>query len=177
MKARLSRTSLLLLFLFVFVHGALASALQEVIYKDERPLKNLFETQKEAGKKEIPTEEEQEVGYIYDPTDKTDPFKSFIARQEAVQKKEERKPKTYLETLDLSQLELIAIIVGPKGSWAMVRESKGTGHVIKKGTPIGTRGGVVHEITDKVVIIREEYKDVKGRIKYKDVAKKVPSLH
>ena len=178
MKTRLSRTSLLLLFLFVFVHGGLASALQEVIYKDERPLKNLFETQKEGGKKETSTEEEEEVGYIYDPTGKTDPFKSFIAaRQEVVQEKKKSKPKTYLETLDLSQLELIAIMVGPKGSWAMVRESKGTGHVIQKGTPIGLRGGVVHEITDKEVIIREEYKDFKDRTKYRDVVKKVPSLH
>jgi Tfp pilus assembly protein PilP len=156
----------------------LASAVQEVIYKDERPLKKLFETQKEAGKKETSTEEvEKEGRYIYDPTDKTDPFKSFIARQEEVQETIKRKPKTYLETLDLSQLELIAIIVGPKGSWAMVRESKGTGHVIKKGTPIGTRSGVVHKITDEEVTIREEYKDFKGRIKYKDVVKKVPSLH
>jgi hypothetical protein len=50
------------------------------------------------------------------------------------------------------------------------------GHVIRKGTPIGTRSGVVHEITDKQVVIREEYKDFKGRTKYKDIAKKVPAL-
>jgi len=174
MKARLSRTSLLLLFLFVFVHGGTASALQEVIYKDERPLKKLFESQKETS-----TELEEDFGYIYDPTGKTDPFESFIARQEAVRakKKKKSKPKTYLETLDLSQLELIAIIVGPKDSWAMVRESKGTGHVIKKGTPMGTRGGVVQEITDEAVVIREEYQDAKNRTKYRDVVKKVPSIH
>jgi type IV pilus assembly protein PilP len=81
-----------------------------------------------------------------------------------------------LETLDLSQLELIAIIVGAKGNYAMVKDSKGTGHVIQKGTSIGTNGGFVERITDKEVIIREEYKDFKGTVKYKDIAKKLPSL-
>jgi len=60
-----------------------------------------------------------------------------------MEEKAKRKPKTYLETLDLSQLELIAIIVGTKGNYAMVKDSKGTGHVVQKGTAIGTNGGFV----------------------------------
>ena len=114
--------------------------------------------------------------YIYDPTGKTDPFKSFIAEEDEVSKKKKRKPRTYLETLDLSQLELIAIMLSRKGNWAMVRESKGTGHTIKVGTAIGTNGGVVHEIDDKKVVIREEHKDYKGNTVYRDVTKKLPSL-
>ena len=136
----------------------------------------MFEVKKEAGKKEIKSEGEKEVAFIYDPTGKTDPFKSFIAEQEEIAEKKKRKPKTYLETLDLSQLELIAIIVGPKGNWAMVREAKGLGHVIKEGTAIGTKGGVVKKITEREVLVREEYRDFRGRIKYKDVSKKLPSL-
>jgi len=34
-------------------------------------------------------------------------------------------------------------------------------------------GGFVERITDKEVVIREEYKDFKGTVKYKDIAKKL----
>lgn len=120
--------------------------------------------------------ENQDSDYFYDATGKTDPFKSFIAVEDEVSKKKKRKPRTYLETLDLSQLELIAVMLSPKGNWAMVRESKGTGHTIKVGTAIGTNGGVVHDIEDKKVIVREEFKDYKGNTVYRDITKKLPSL-
>ncbi len=173
---RWPRNSLFLLFVFVFIPIDIALALQEVIYKDKRPIKKVSEIQKEAGKKEIKSEGEKAGALIYDPTGKTDPFKSFIAKQEEIAEKKKSKPKTYLETLDLSQLELIAIIVGPKGNWAMVREAKGLGHVIKEGTKIGTKDGVVKKITDREVVVREEYRDFRGNIKHKDVSKKLPSL-
>ncbi len=161
--------SSLILYVFVFLVVETAWAAQEVIYKGPRPRKKLFEIKEktEGGEAETP--------YLYDPTGKTDPFKSFIAEPDELEDKE-KKPKTYLETLDLSQLELIAIIVGPKGNFAMVRDSKGTGHVIKKGTPIGTKSGVVTLITERAVTIREEYRDFRGKTKYKDVAKKLPTL-
>ena len=152
-----------------------ASAAESPVYKEARPLKKLFENQKGTAEATGSPGVETKT-YFYDPTGKTDPFKSFIAEQEEMKEKVERKPKTYLETLDLSQLELIAIIIGPKDRWAMVRDSKGLGHVIRRGTAIGTNGGVVHEIKEGEVTIREEYKDFRGREKYRDVAKKVPSL-
>ncbi|MBW2065833.1 MAG: pilus assembly protein PilP [Deltaproteobacteria bacterium] len=164
--------SLFILFLFsgfVLVETTLGA--EGVIYKGPRPMKKTLE-EEESGK----AGSEKEKKYSYDPLGKTDPFESFIAKMEAIQEKKKGKPKTYLETLDLSQLELIAIIVGPKGNWAMVREAKGTGHVIKVGTPIGTRGGVVYKITDKEVIIKEEYRDFRGQTRERFVSKKLPSL-
>jgi Tfp pilus assembly protein PilP len=114
-------------------------------------------------------------GQAYDPTGKTDPFKSFIAEQEPIEEKKHKKPKTYLETLELSQLDLIAIILSPKGNWAMVRDAKGLGYVIREGTPIGTNDGVVQEIKEKEIIVREQYRDFRGRVNTKDVAKKLLS--
>ncbi|MBW2084284.1 MAG: pilus assembly protein PilP, partial [Deltaproteobacteria bacterium] len=112
--------------------------------------------------------------YVYDPKGKPDPFKSFIAKQEAFEKKRKRrKPRTYLETLELSQLDLIAIVVGPRGRWAMVRDSKGVGHVIKEGTAVGTNGGVVYKITPDRVIIREHRMDFRGKKITKDIVKKL----
>jgi len=160
-----------------FVSGALAAS-SDAVYKEPRPLKQVSEQGKAAPAAANAKKEEKKEGpkYTYDPTGKTDPFKSFIAEQEEMEEKAKRRPKTYLETLDLSQLELIAIIVGAKGNFAMVKDSKGTGHVIQKGTSMGTNGGFVERITDKEVVIREEYKDFKGTVRYKDIAKKLPSL-
>ena len=172
------RKSSLFIVVFLFVLISLgwgtASGVEDLVYKGARPLKKIFETQKKSVS-EVATEAGEKT-YYYDPTGKTDPFKSFIAEQESIEANKARKPKTYLETLDLSQLELIAIIVGPKGNWAMVRDSKGLGHVIQKGTAMGTRGGVVYKIAEGEVTIREEFKDFRGQKKFKDVAKKVPSL-
>jgi Tfp pilus assembly protein PilP len=68
----------------------------------------------------------------------------------------------------------VAIILSRSGNWAMVRDSKGLGYVIKKGTPIGINEGVVHEIKAKEVIVREQYKDLRqGQVKYKDTSKKL----
>jgi Tfp pilus assembly protein PilP len=113
--------------------------------------------------------------YIYDPTNKTDPFRSFISIREEKAQEEREKPKTYLETLELSQLSLTAIVIGDKGKWAMVKDSKDLGHVIKEGTPIGTNGGVVYRIKEGEVIIREMEKDFRGNLKPKDIIKKSPS--
>ena len=170
------KNSLILASVLVFFACDVAIASQDVIYKEARPPKKIFEEDKAGGKPGIVGGKKREVTYIYDPTGKTDPFKSFIAIQEEMEEKKKRKPRTYLETVDLSQLELSVIITSTQGNWAMVRDSKGLGHVIKKGTFIGTNGGIVYEITDKAVIIREEYRDFRGRKKFKDIPKKLPSL-
>ncbi len=176
---RLARYCSPVLFLSVMyslccVAGVCAS--QELSYKGPKGQKVLLtdDTDKDTL---VQPEKGLSEGYVYDPTGKTDPFKSFIAEQESVEEKKKRKPKTYLETLDLSQLDLIAIIISQKGNWAMVRDSKGIGHVIRKGTPIGVNEGVVYEIKEKELIVREKRKDFRtGQVTDKDVAKKLRSL-
>ena len=158
----------------LFAPGAFAS--QELSYKGPKGQKELLPDDTNENTPVQPAKGVSE-GYVYDPTGKTDPFKSFIAEQESIEEKKKRKPKTYLETLDLSQLDLIAIIVSQKGNWAMVRDSKGIGHVIRKGTPIGLNEGVVYEIKEQELIVREKHKDFRtGKIKDKDTAKKLRTL-
>jgi type IV pilus assembly protein PilP len=120
-------------------------------------------------------EENKERKYIYDPSGKTDPFKPFIVTQEEKAAKEREKPRTYLETLELSQLSLSVIVIGESGKWAMVKDSKDDGHVIKEGTPIGTSGGVVYKIQPGEVIIREEFINFRGEKDFRDVSKKTIS--
>jgi Tfp pilus assembly protein PilP len=134
-----------------------AFASPEVVYKGPKPKKDLPAKLSALGTGSAET-------YIYDRRGKTDPFKSFIAEQEETTEKKPRKPRTYLETLDLSQLDLIAIIVGPKGNYAMVRDAKGLGYVIKEGTPIGINGGVVRQVNEKEVVIREGSKDISKKL-------------
>ena len=121
--------------------------------------------------------EKEEAPYFYDPTNKVDPFKSFITvREELEEKKAREKPRTYLETLDISQLTISAIMVTSGGNWALVRDSKGDGHVIRVGTPIGKKGGHVTEILEKKVVVREHYKDIRGRKTVRDRIIRLPSL-
>jgi len=121
--------------------------------------------------------EKEEPPYYYDPTNKVDPFKSFITvREELEEKKAREKPRTYLETLDISQLTISAIILKSGGNWALVRDSKGDGHVIRVGTPIGKKSGHVTEILEKKVVVREHYKDIRGRKIVRDRIIRLPSL-
>ena len=160
----------MLLCCFFCVQGVGASP--SVINKDARERKNLFDDKKlkDTGSK---TGTQSQDEYVYDPTGKLDPFKSFIAEQEDIEEKKSKKPKTHLETLALSQLDLIAIIVSSKAKWAMVRDAKGLGYVIKKGTPIGRNDGIVYRISQKEVIIREKTKNIDGEVEIKDVSKKL----
>lgn len=172
-KNRKRKGSFLLLIPFVLLLAGQVLAGEDVLYKKPRPMKELFQAEQESAG--AAAQESGQMAYFYDPVGKTDPFKSFIAEPEEMGGKKERKPKTYLETLDLSQLQLIAIMVGPQGRYAMVREAKGLGHVIQKGTAIGRNGGVVESITESVVTIREEHKDFRGQTKFKEVKKTLDS--
>jgi Tfp pilus assembly protein PilP len=157
---------------FLPAHGA-----ESVGNKEPRPAEDIaLETPKETDQKSEEKQEDADKPYVYNPAGKTDPFKSFIAIQEEQKGKEQKKPKTYLETLELSQLDLVMIAISPKGRWAMVRDAKGLGHVIKEGTAIGTNGGVVFKIEPGEVVIREEYMDFRGQKQFREITKKPPSL-
>ena len=110
----------------------------------------------------------------YNPVGRIDPFEPLFqmksgkgsdssGRQLTI--RDTRKAKlTPLENLDISQLKLTAIILGPQRSIAMVQESTGKGHVIKKGTYIGINSGRVVDIRQNEVIIEEEVEDLLGKI-------------
>ena len=87
-----------------------------------------------------------------------------------------KEAKTELQKMGLSQLTLTAIIHAGDVAWAMVRDSTGRGFVLKKGTYIGTNGGVVSRIaiTEKKIIIEEPYLEKGLYIKYKPVEMELP---
>ena len=122
-------------------------------------------------------EEKAREEYFYDPTNKVDPFKSFIVvRKEIEEEKEKEEPRTYLETLDLSQLTLTAIVLSKKNKWALVQDSKGEGHVINIGTAIGSKRGQVVKILEREVVVREYDTDYRGNEVVTDISLKLPEI-
>ena len=87
-----------------------------------------------------------------------------------------REPRTELQKLNLAQLTLTAIIQDGTKAWAMVRDEKGMGYILKKGTAIGTMGGRVAKISgiQKKVIINEPYLEKELHIKYKQKVIELP---
>ena len=151
--------------------GKITLKIQKEKKKSAEPLKKPFE------KKETSIDREDKVKevYYYDPTNKIDPFKSFVVAKKELEEKEPERPKTFLETVEISQLAISAIVVGSKGNWALVKDSKGDGHVIRVGTLIGRKNGRVIKILEKKVIIAESYKDIRGRDVVKDISMKLSS--
>lgn len=111
--------------------------------------------------------------YVYDPTGKRDPFQPFIAAQTPVKPVGENIPITPLQKYDLSQLKLVAIIVGAGEGSAMVEDSEGKGYIIKKGVYVGTNFGKVKTVLKDRVIIEERYKDYTGQVKEKEIILKL----
>ncbi len=99
-----------------------------------------------------------------------------------------REPYTDLQKLELAQLTLTAIVSTTGKAWAMVRDKMGRGYILKKGTFIGTNGGVVKEIVWKVkkdlfgkqyvrkVLIKEPYLSKDQYIKYKTIEMKMAEM-
>ncbi|MBW1869089.1 MAG: pilus assembly protein PilP [Deltaproteobacteria bacterium] len=162
-------------------YGGPSKKLAEPVYKEMRPEK-------------IP----------FDPEKISDPFLSYLVKrgQQASAKGENdrrkqleaderlkqqkfaaaeklkalKKARTELQKMGLSQLTLTAIVQAGDVPWAMVRDESGRGFVLKKGTYIGTNGGVVSKIAfaEKKVIIKEPYLEKELHIKYKPVELELP---
>ncbi|MCP4106722.1 MAG: hypothetical protein GY749_14490 [Desulfobacteraceae bacterium] len=115
----------------------------------------------------------------YDSTGKIDPFVPLFkeekpvdrealeaqARQKKKKKKRiRRKRKTPLEKIDLSNLQLKAIIRAQSGNRALVEDSTQKGYIITKGTYIGIHYGKVKEILSDRVVVEEEDEDAYGEV-------------
>lgn len=87
-----------------------------------------------------------------------------------------KEAKTELQKMGLSQLTLTAIVQAGNTAWAMVRDPKGIGFILKKDTLIGRNGGKVFKIDskEKKVIIKEPYLLKDLYIRHKPVEMKLP---
>jgi len=112
---------------------------------------------------------DEERDYVYDPIGKRDPFQPFIATQTPVTPAGEELPVTPLQQYDLSQLKLVAILVGTGEGKAMVEDAEGKGYIVEKGIYVGRNFGKVKAVLKDRVVIEERYKDYMGEVKTKEI--------
>ena len=134
--------------------------------KETKPAAGPEKTEKPEVEKGIQVSQSQPA---YSAAGKINPFLPLI-QGGAAAKEEEKKPErelTPLEKLDLSQLQLVAIVgsAGEGEDFAMVQEASGKGYIVQKGTYIGTNSGIVTRIGKEKIIIEESYTDFKGEDK------------
>jgi len=100
----------------------------------------------------------------YDPTDRRDPFRSFVRGPEL-----DDGPTGPLERFDLSQLNLSAIIWGIGAPRALIVDPSGKGYIVETGAVMGKNKGRVVSIGDNLVVVKETYVDSVDRATTKPV--------
>lgn len=112
----------------------------------------------------LPVHAQEEAGediYRYNPEGKRDPFLSPFYRQPEQAAPEEA--KTPLQRFDLGQLKLVGVILENEEPKALIEDSGGLGYIVTKGTPIGSKGGVIKAIEPKRVVVEEYEIDFYGK--------------
>ena len=114
----------------------------------------------------------------YDSTGKIDPFMPLFSDKPPKKKPEEdmknrivakiKRKKGPLELVDLSQLNLVAVIMAESGNRAMVEEASGKGYIVKKGTYMGIRNGKVTKILKNSLVVEEEETDWQENISIRE---------
>jgi len=102
----------------------------------------------------------------YDPTGKVDPFAALFSKESNTNVSDDTKPKrplTPLEKIDVSQLQLVAVLLAKSGNRAMVEDATGKPYILTPGTFVGMNSGVVANILKDRVVIEEKSKDFLGR--------------
>ena len=112
-----------------------------------------------------------EAPFQYNPDGRRDPFKSIIVSSEKQARVENLPP---LQRKELSELKLIGIIWGGFGYGAVIQTPDGKGYAVRKGTRIGSNNGIISQITNREVIIKEKYADIFNETKMKET---VMELH
>lgn len=112
---------------------------------------------------------------VYNPAGKRDPFVAFL-------KMERREARPVIGSLpplqryELGEFRFVGVIWSPGVTRALVEDSEGKGYTISVGTKIGRSGGVVTRITDKEIVVREEFRDYAGSKVKRDTSLKLETV-
>src|SRR5262245_53232196 len=114
-----------------------------------------------------------DTGFVYDPTGKRDPFRSFVwDRPDKMAPVAEAGP---LGEFDLSPLEVVAVVWRTGNARALVEDPSGESYIVGAGAAIGKNRGHVVSIDDNSVIVKETYVDYLGQETVKDVEMRMRS--
>ena len=108
------------------------------------------------------------TGFGYDPSGRRDPF-APVVQQLQLGKVDVNLPP--LQRVNLTELNLIAIVWGTYGYAAMVQTPEGYGYTVRRGTRMGQNNGVVSAITERGIIVQERFTDVYGKKQEREYVK------
>jgi type IV pilus assembly protein PilP len=100
---------------------------------------------------------------LYNPAGKRDPFVPFIkppAKALPVSQMPAGPPS--LLTQDLGAFKFVGVIWTARGARALVEDPEGKGYTVTVGSRLGRGGALVTRITDKELVVREQYEDYTG---------------
>lgn len=103
--------------------------------------------------------------YVYDSRGRRDPFMSIIV---AVAETPPGEIKTPIESFDIEQVKLTAVVWTDGEHYALIKLPDGKHYVIREGMNIGIHKGQVAKIVADAVLIKEMVKDYRGQLKSKD---------
>ncbi len=104
----------------------------------------------------------------YDPSGRRDPF-APVVQELQLGKVDVNLPP--LQRVNLTELNLIAIVWGAYGYTAMVQTPDGYGYTVRRGTRMGQNNGVVSAITERGIIVQERFTDVYGKKQEREYVK------
>ncbi|MBA4394431.1 MAG: hypothetical protein C0407_12840 [Desulfobacca sp.] len=108
----------------------------------------------------------------YDPRGKPDPF---LPAEVFLESKGYKRTRVLpLEQFELSDYELVGIVIGSGLKKAMIQDPSGKGYLVQIGTAIGKRGGKIIRIADREVVVEELFQDFLGRKSVRQVSLKLP---
>jgi len=116
----------------------------------------------QASQKAAEPQKKAEPVALYDPRGKRDPFVSFIRDVTPQRGKNDLAAVPPIQRYELGELKLVGILWTKKGAKALVEDAEGKGYSVTTGSRIGRAGGVVTRITEKELVVREEYSGYQG---------------
>ena len=115
--------------------------------------------------------------YHYSPVKKPDPFRSFLDREAAEQKKKAAKltpiPQSPLQRADVDQYKLRGIAGDEGRRSAIVEDANGRFYPLFRGTVVGKNNGKVVEILPDRVIVEEKVRTRAGQSQVKRITMKL----
>lgn len=94
---------------------------------------------------------------LYDSRGKRDPFLSFIKVEDRRKSLASTAMVPPLQRYELGELKFVGVLWTKKGARGLVEDAEGKGYTVMEGMRVGRSGGVVLRITDKEILVREEF--------------------
>lgn len=105
--------------------------------------------------------------YTYIPGERRDPFISLLRRGENMGDWGDE--LTPLQRVSVSELKLVGIVDNPEGDMALIQTPDGKGYFLRKGMQVGKNEGIVAQVLEDKVIVKEKKTDFLGQISIDEV--------